>query len=169
MSDFTQVIVFMGISQSDDKSKFIVAAKIVTYSTIEDAEFVIYDTKLANIFRKLVKPYTAISVYGHIKVIPNTDDVNADDDCWGEKNEMTRQFAPVVRELVITGATPSTMDTTLYTQDAMEKAMAKIAASKQAESDYGSSNNAALSDDDTWGESKTSNSVNDDLDEDVPW
>ena len=56
-ADFQQVIVFTGIEKSKDaEDKFVVSAKIVTYKTIEDAEFIIKDSKLANVFRKNLKP-----------------------------------------------------------------------------------------------------------------
>lgn len=38
---WTQVIIFTGVKPTEDKSEFVVSAKIVTYNTIEDAEFYI--------------------------------------------------------------------------------------------------------------------------------
>lgn len=77
-NDFNQVIIFMGIEQEksdNDKptGRFIVLAKIVTYSNIEDVEFVIEDTSLANKFRKSLKPYNAIKVSGHMISVTQTE------------------------------------------------------------------------------------------------
>lgn len=87
-NDFNQVIIFMGIEQEksdNDKptGRFIVLAKIVTYSNIEDVEFVIEDTSLANKFRKSLKPYNAIKVSGHMISVTQTETVENDDE-WGE-------------------------------------------------------------------------------------
>ena len=54
--DFTQTIVFMGIDKEKENDKdtgrFVVSAKIVTYSDIVDTEFIITDSKLAGLFKK---------------------------------------------------------------------------------------------------------------------
>mgnify|MGYP000860136482 CR=1 FL=1 len=157
MADFQQVIVFTGI-EKDTKvaDRFIVSAKIVTYNTIEDAEFFIEDAKLANMFRKNLKPYTGIKVWGKIKVSQQTEQVVNEDECWGEENEMTKVSAPTLRELVITGADPKSIEKEVYAQNKIEEAIASINASKQAEKDFGSS------DDDDWGSTDTSNSGDDD-------
>ena len=63
---------------------------------------------------------------------------------------------------MITGADPQTIDTEEYSEDKIDKAIAKIAASKKAEDDYGNSN----SNDGNWGKSLESN---DELDDDEPW
>ena len=47
----------MGIDREKDDAgketdRFVVTAKIVTYKTIEDVEFIVEDTNLANIFKK---------------------------------------------------------------------------------------------------------------------
>ena len=70
-NDFNQVIVFMGIEQEKENDKptgrFVVSAKIVTYSTIEDVEFIIENKDLASKFKKSLKPYYAIKVSGHMQ------------------------------------------------------------------------------------------------------
>lgn len=166
---FTQVFVFMGVAPSEDKSKFIVSGKIVGYSSIEDAEFVIYKRDLALMFKNNLKPYTALKVWGDIQVQQNVDEVEVTD-AWGDANKMDRQESPVLRELVITGADPKTIETEIYSQAHMEEAIAKISAAEQAKDDYGkntksaSSGSAASS---GWGTTNTSDSSSDD--EDEPW
>lgn len=163
-ADFQQVIVFTGIEKSKDaEDKFVVSAKIVTYNTIEDAEFIIKDSKLANVFRKNLKPYQAIKVWGKIDVEQNTEQV-VEDDTWGEKNEMTRVNAPTQRTLVITGADPKTIEKEVYTKDKIESAIAKINESKTAENDFGSDSDSSSDD---WG--KTNDSKSEDSDDDSAW
>ena len=148
---FTQTIVFMSIAPNDDKSKYLVQAKIVNYNTIEDAEFVIKDASLANVFRKNLKPYTSINTWGSIEVEEDVTEVT-ETDCWGTSNAMDRVNNPTIRELVIEGADPSTIDTTTYTEEEMDKAIESLKASKDAENDFGGTSSG-------WGSVK---SVNDD-------
>lgn len=164
-NDFNQVIIFMGIDkEKDDKDKetgrFVVSAKIVTYSTIEDVEFIIEDNKLAQMFRKNLKPYYAIKVSGHIVSSIQTENVS-DDDEWGEADAMTKILNPVKREFIITGAKGSTVDKELYTKDKVDEALEKIALSKKAESDFGIDTS-----DDDWGSAAD---IDDSNDEDEPW
>lgn len=160
-AQFTQVIVFTGIEPNEDKTKFTVSAKIVNYESIEDAEFVIHDSKLATAFRKNIKPYSSIKVWGDIIVERDIEEVE-EASVWGTANKMERVNSPTQRLFVITGADPQTIDTEEYSEDKIDKAIAKIAASKKAEDDYGNSN----SNDGNWGKSLESN---DELDDDEPW
>lgn len=140
--DFSQVIVFMGIDQekTDDKptGRYLVSAKIVTYSTIEDAEFVIERKELATLFAKKLKPYTAIKVHGHIVAFTPSSEVT-ENDGWGEPDPMQRVDKQFIRYFVITGADPKTMDSTVYTEEAMNAAFEKINRAKKAEESYGDS------------------------------
>lgn len=154
---FTQTIVFVSIKSNDEKNKFFVESKIVNYKTIEDAEFIITDKDLANTFRKNLKPYTAITVYGSILVEKDTTEVEVKD-CWGKPNEMERVNTPTVREFLIEGADPTSIDTTTYTEAEMDKAIEAMKADKAAEEDFGGSTAGA------WG------SVNSDFgDDETGW
>lgn len=159
-NDFNQVIIFMNIDQEKENDKptgrFVVAAKIVTYSSIEDAEFIITNKDLANKFKKSLKPYNAIKVSGHMVSSTQTEIV-ADEDDWGEEDAIEKVSAPTKREFIITGAKGSTIDKELYTEANITEAMARIAKANKAESDFGG-------DDDNWG--------SEDLDiddDDLPW
>lgn len=162
--DFTQTVVFMGINKEEDGDKttgrFIVSAKIVTWSDIIDAEFIITDSKLANLFRTKLKPYTAISVHGKIEVSHKVEEIS-EEDSWGETNSMQSVSAPTKTEMIITGATPSTIDKESYTEKNVSEAIAKIRNARMAEKNFGSSANTSASDDD-WGS-------DDSMDEDEPW
>lgn len=162
--DFTQTIMFMGIDkeQVDGKStsRFIVSAKIVTYADIVDTEFIITDAKLANLFRTKLKPYTSISVHGKIAVSHKVEEVT-EEDSWGESNTMSAVSAPTRTEMIITGATPSTIDKTSYNEKNVSEAVAKIRNARNAERNFGSSVSTSDSTDD-WG-------LDDSTDEDSPW
>lgn len=147
-NDFNQVIIFMGIEQEksdNDKptGRFIVLAKIVTYSNIEDVEFVTEDTSLANKFRKSLKPYNAIKVSGHMISVTQTETVENDDE-WGEEDKIEKVSAPTKREFIITGAKGSSIDKELYTEENVMEAIAKIRNANKAEESFGSTS-------DDWG------------------
>lgn len=154
LADFTQVIVFTDIKQNEEKTKATVAAKIVNFDTVEDAEFVITDMNLAKVFKKNLKPYSSIKVWGNICVVKNVEEVTTTD-CWGTENKMEKQNAPTVRELVITGADPETIDTSTYTEAEIDKAIESMKASQNAEKDFGGSTEG-------WGSVQTS--TDDDMD-----
>lgn len=155
-ANFTQYIVFTGIEPEDDtKTRFVVSAKIVNYNSIEDAEFVIEDRTLATTFKKNLKPYTGIKVWGNILVTKDVEEVETTD-CWGETNNMEKINSPTKRELLIAGADPKTIDKETYSEEAIERALEKIKADKKAENEFGVS--------DEWG-SVSSDSSSDEDDE----
>lgn len=151
-NDFNQVIIFMGIEQEKDDNekltgRFVVLAKIVTYSNIEDVQFIIEDKALANKFKKSLKPYYAIKVSGHMVASTQTETVTVDDDDnWGEEDSMEKVSAPTKREFIITGAKGSSIDKELYTEENVSEAIAKIKNANKAENDFGST-----SDNNSWG------------------
>ena len=153
-ADFQQVIIFTGIKPNEDKTKFTISAKIVTYNTIEDAEFYVTNPSLANIFKKNLKPYTAIKVWGNINVEKDTEEVTTDD-CWGDSNNMDKVNSPTTRELIITGADKNSVDTETYTEEIIEKALEKMKSEKNAKNDYGDSG-------DDWGSTDTSKASSED-------
>lgn len=158
MADFVQVIVFMGIDKRDD-GKGVVSAKIVGYSSIEDAEFIIENPDLASLFRKNLKPYYALKVMGKIVTVENASEVETTD-MWGETNSMTKTDSPIVRELVIVGADPATIEKETYNQDKIDAAIAKMNSNKRAEKEYGD-------DDGKWGNTNIASSSTSEGDE--PW
>lgn len=161
--DFTQTIVFTGIDKEKENEKatgrFIVTAKIVTWSDIVDTQFIITNEKLAGMFKKNLKPYTAISVHGRIEVTHSVQEVD-EEDCWGESNSMNAVSAPTKTEMIIIGASPATIDRETYTEKNVAEAVKAIKASKTAEQNF--SGRANNDDTDGWGET-------DDLDDSEPW
>ena len=162
--DFTQTIVFMGIDKEKENDKdtgrFVISAKIITYSDIVDTEFIVTDAKLAGLFKKNLKAYNSISVHGHIEVTHKIEEVN-DDDGWGEANSMNAISAPTKIEMVVTGATPSSIDRETYNEKNVSEAISKIRNSRMAEQNFSGKATAGSSDDD-WGS-------DDEMDEDTPW
>lgn len=140
VADFTQMIVFMGVTPNKEKTRATVEAKIVTYDTIEDAEFIIEDMNLARMFAKQLKPYTGIKVWGRISVEKDTEEVETTD-CWGKKNNMDKVNSPTIRELIIDGADPNSIDTGTFTESEIDKAIEEMKAAKAAENDFGGSEN----------------------------
>lgn len=162
--DFTQTILFMGIDKEQESEKdtgrFVVSAKIVTWSDIVDTELIITDSKLAGLFKKNLKPYTSISVHGKIEVSHKVEEVS-DDDAWGETNTMNAVSGSTKTEMIITGAAPATIDRETYTEKNVSDAIAKIRNAKTAEQNF-TGKASATNDSDAWGSDPTE-------DEDDPW
>lgn len=158
-ADFKQKIIFTGIQKSDEKgeSKFIVDAKIVSRNSIEDTEFIIYNTSLANQFKKSLKPYTAIDVMGKIFNKLDVEEIKEEKPLWGEANSFNKANNSYIRELVIVGADPETIDNETYSEEIIQNAINKLNSEGQV--------NKTSKSEDSWGDSKTI----DIKDEDLPW
>ena len=163
--DFTQTIVYTGIDKEKENEKatgrFVVTAKIITWSDVVDTQFIIIDEKLANLFRKNLKPYNALSVHGRIEVTHSVQE-ESEDDGWGEANAMNAVSAPTKTEMIITGATPSTIDRETYTEKNVAEAVKAINASKTAEQNFSGQANNDDNDTSDWGETDSN-------DESEPW
>lgn len=160
-NDFSQTIIFMGIDQEKDDSekatgRFIVTARIVTYKTIEDVEFIIIDSKLAQMFKKNLKAYNAIKISGRM-VSSTVTEVVEDEDNWGEEDAIEKVSAPSKREFIITGAKGSSIEREVYTQNNVEEAISKIVNANKAENDFGADSST------DWGDSSL------DVDDDEAW
>lgn len=173
-AQFVQTLVYTGCRKSED-DEVIIDAKIVNYSSIEDAEFFIDYKKdvmnkaMADSIRKRLKPYTSFECHGNIVSQQVVEDVNdAEDDLWGgnwnAKNKMKRQSTPVVRKLYIDVINRESFDPNpkdkdaepTYTEDNISEARAKIAANTQAKKDF--DGKAAGNDNtDWWGDTKKMN------------
>ena len=164
--DFTQTIIFTSIEKESENNKdtgrFVLSAKIVTYSDIVDTQFIVVDNKLAGVFKKNLKPYTAIEVHGKIEVTHSVQET-VEEDCWGEANAMNSVSAPSKTEMIITGAKPSSIDRESYTEKNVADAIKKIRAAQTAEQNF--SGNATVSTDTSdWGDN-----YDDENDEEDPW
>ena len=107
-------------------------------------------------------------MWGKITPRTQTDTVEVEsNDVWGESNDMERVNAPTRSEFIITGADKSSLDTTIYSKEAVEQGMIKIRNAQAARSDFGSTNNDNADDD--WGAPVADLSGVDLDDEDAPW
>ncbi|MEH7116099.1 hypothetical protein V7128_01570 [Neobacillus vireti] len=150
-ADFKQKIIFMGINKSDEQgeTKFIVEAKVITYNSIEDAEFVVYNTSLANQFKKALKPYQALDVWGAIFNKVDSEEVEEEiTSFWGEQDSFKRVNKSFIRELVINGADPSTIDKETYSEEAIEEGLKKLRSEGQVDSGSWGEGDVEIGDDD---------------------
>lgn len=162
--DFTQTIVFMGIDKEleneRETGRFTVQAKIVTWSDIIDTEFIITDAKLAGLFKKNLKKYNSISVHGKIEVTHKVEESSSDDG-WGAANSMTSVVAPTKTEMIITGATPASIDRDTYNEKNISESIAKIRNARTASQNFGEKASGDSNADD-WSDDSS-------MDDDNPW
>lgn len=164
---FTQTIVYIGGRKDEESDDIILDAKIVNYSTIEDAEFYLNPkqdaekAQLAKSIKKFIKPYTSFECFGPIVAQQKVDEVETEN-IWGGTNKMKRQSSPMVRKLYLDGINPDSFDPNpgdkeakpTYTEDNISEARAKIAANTQAKKDF--DGKAAENDTSWWGGSNKS-------------
>lgn len=124
-SYFKQTFLFMGIDRAKDKDgkpdsvdpRFIVQGKVVTYSSLENVEFVIRNKKLGLNFQKKLKPYNCIEVYGKINNQRVAEEVESTEDDWGsEENPFEVVNSPRKFEFEIKGINTKNIDTKTYTE-----------------------------------------------------
>lgn len=168
-NDFEQEIVYTGIEKETEGDKptgrFIVNGYVVSFNAIEPVSFIMVDSKLANLFRKNLKPYNSIKVHGKIEVSHVVEEVTEEStDEWGDSNPMSnrRANAPTKRELVITGASPSTISTDTYSEESVAAGIQKLKAKENVNKNFGEKKETAATNDDDWGTPA-------DDSEDEPW
>ncbi len=130
-SFFKQKCLFMEIVQATKDGKpdtedprWIVKAKIVTYKTLEDIEFVIRNKILASNFKKHLKPYNRIAIHGVINNKRMAQEVeNTSTDDWGGESDPFNVIGnPRKFEFEITGIETKDIDKETYTEDIVTKA-----------------------------------------------
>jgi hypothetical protein len=169
-NNFEQEIVYTGIEKETENDKltgrFILNAYVISYNAIEPVSFVVIDSKFANLIRKNLKPYNSIKVHGKIEVSHSIEEVaeNSTDE-WGDSNPMDnrRVNAPTKRELVVIGASPSTITTDVYTEENVSAGIAKLKAKAQVNKNFGEKKENPVANNDDWGAP-----ASDDAD-DEPW
>lgn len=146
---FTQTIVYTGGHKDTESDDIILDAKIVGYSSVEDAEFYINPKMneqvavMAKSLKKYVKPYTSFECHGPIIAQKKVEEVE-EEDIWGCANKMKKQSSPVVRKLYLDGIEAATFDPDpknrdaepTYTEDNISEAIAKIRNAAQAKKDF---------------------------------
>lgn len=159
-ASFKQPICFKGIEKNED-GEFVVSGYNISYNSVEPVEMYIKAEQkdLAKTIKNKVKPYSYITVWGKMVSEATTSKVEGDD-IWGESSEMDRVSAPTLQKLIITGADPKTIDTSVYSEEKIDIALAKEKATEIANNDYGDNYSSEDSDfesidldddDDAWG------------------
>lgn len=152
---FTQTIIFQNVAKSEEvENEFVISAKTVGFNSVEDCEFVTHNARLAKTFKSSVKPYNSVEVFGDIVVESHIEEVE-EDDGWGVSNKMKRVSSPTVRKLMITGADKDSLDKEKYTEEIIDKALAVIAANRNAKKEYGASDDGSNASGDDWGKKKS--------------
>lgn len=150
INKFSQQIVFMGVApDKDNKDRFIISAKIIGYSSIEDFEFVTYNKSMAKKLKSVLKPYNAITLYGTVEAVTSVEETVVEDDGWGDasaKTSMEYVSSPFSLEFKVDYADPDSIDTELYTEESVEGAIAKLNAKNKAQSEFSGKDS-----DDDWG------------------
>lgn len=122
---FKQTFLYMGIDRANGKDgkpdtedpRFLVKGKVITYSTLEDVEFVIRNKKLGQNFQKNLKPYNCIEVHGNINNKRIAEEVEDSGDDWGgEANPFEVVNNPRKFEFEITGINTKNIDKETYTE-----------------------------------------------------
>lgn len=155
-SDFKQRIIFMGIEKVDDKNdpRFLVDAKVVTYGSVEDVEFVVRDKSLANTLRANLKPYSSIEVWGNIYNKLDSEEIKSEKkSIWGQEDSFKKVNGTYIRELVITGADPESIDKDTYSEEKIDEALRALKEFGENESSsnvWGTENKADENDDLPW-------------------
>lgn len=160
LADFEQTICFTGIDKTADG--FTIHGYTIGYSDITEVEMYM-TSKYANFAKTLkkLKPYTSVTLVGYIAVEAATEEVaNDDGDAWGdtEANSFTKVSAATERKMYVVAGKSDSIDTTLYTEESVTKAIAQLKQAEQAKSDFGSSD-----DSDDWG--SVGSSIDDDSDD----
>lgn len=152
-AEYRQTVVFSNIEPAEGKEgQFIYTGKVIGYNSVEDAEFVIEDQRLARSCKKNLKPYcVSMELHGSIRVASNAevveDEYDEDGEYWGGADKMKRVASPYTREMLLIGVTSGSIERAVYTEENVMEAIAKANAMKKAKSDYGSSDDDA----DSWG------------------
>lgn len=174
MHEWTQEIVYTGIEKETDTDgkdtgRFILSGYVVSYNAIEPVSFIITNSKFAQNIRKKLKPYNSIQCHGKIEVTHVIEEVATSTDEWGDENKMKRANAPSIRELICTGADPSTITTEDFTEESVAAGIKKLKAKEKVAKNFGEKKEEAKvvnnSNDDDWGDSANTEDDN----EEMPW
>lgn len=166
MCEFENTLVFQSIDKEEDENgkhtgRAILSGYSIGYNTVENVSFIVpaEQEKLAKNLHKAMKTGYSIKTYGRVNVVVDTTTVE-DESGWGDVSPMERLNAPVRREYIVYRAEPSSIEKENYTEDAINEAIRKIKANKNAAKNFGETTESDVDMDD-WG--------SDDTDDDNPW
>lgn len=135
---FKQRFIYLDVEkETDDNGKatgrFIVSGYVVSYSSIDRVTMILDNVTVVNNLQRKVKPYTAMDVYGYVKMNVNEEEVVVEDDGWGNQAFETKVNAPARRELQIVRIDSESFDTDTYSEASVKKAIEKIKANENVE------------------------------------
>lgn len=168
VNDFEQEIIYTGIEKEvgeGDKltGRYILNGYVVSFNAIEPVSFIVEDAKFANLIRKNLKAYDSIKTHGKIVVshIVSTGTEEESDE-WGDSNPMAnnRVNAPTKRELVLTGASPSTI-TKDFSEESVAEGIRKLKTKEKVNKNFGEKKETVTTSDD-WGTPASSNDEEED-------
>ena len=138
-ASFQQPLVFTGGRKEGNET--LLEALVVNYATVENVDFIIKDEKLSTTFKKNLKTYTAVKVWGNIETVKNTKVVedSGEDDGWGEKNPLDKLTGQYRKTFIITGADKDSVDRETYSEKEIDKAIETMNANDIAKKDFGES------------------------------
>lgn len=140
--EWTQEIVYTGIEKETDAEgkptdRFIINGYVVSFNSIEPVSFVVIDKTKANLVKKNLKPYSAITLNGIIEVINNIEEADLVDD-WGQpipKNK--RVNARTTTEMIVTYPDPKTIDTDSFSEESVAAGIKKLKAKEKVAQNFG--------------------------------
>ena len=141
VANFEQPIAFISIDKDkEEEGKFVLTGSIVNYNNIVETDFVVRNAKIYQTFKKNLKPYTRVKIYGNLVGSIQEVVVEEDDDGWGEPNPMS-MTGGYYKEMLVTGADKTSIDTDMYSEALFDEFM-------RSKNEYGETANSAVSDDD---------------------
>jgi len=147
VSNWEQPIAFRSIEKdSSEENKYIITGNIVNYSDIVETDFVLRNAKIAQTFKKNLKPYNLIKIFGNL--IGHVQEVTVDeeeDDGWGEPNPM-KATSNYHKEMLVVGADKSSLDTEIYSEEIFDEFLR----SKKEFGEVASSSTSSDDEDDDW-------------------
>lgn len=160
---FKQRFVYTDVEQEKDENDkptgcFLVHGYVVTYSTIETITFILESRDVANNLKKKVKPYTAMDVYGLVKMKTSVEEVVVEDDGWGDQTFANKVSAPARRQFVIVRIDKDSFDSSEYSEKSIADAIKLVKASQEVDKTYEAKQenkedswSTDIGDDDDWG------------------
>ena len=141
VANWEQPIAFRSIEKdASEENKFIITGSIVNYNEIVETDFVLRNAKIAQTFKKNLKPYNSIKIFGNLVGYVQETVVDDEDDGWGEPNPMeaTNNYH---KEMLVVGADKASLDTDLYSEEIFDEFM-------RSKKEFGETASAASSDED---------------------
>jgi len=143
VANWEQYIAFRAIEKDESEdNKFVLTGSIVNYNNIVETDFIIRNSKIAQVFKKNLKPFTRVKIFGNL--IGKIQEVVADeeDDGWGEPNPMQATNG-YYKEMLVTGADKTSLDTEVYSEDIFDEFL-------RGDKEFGDNTDSSDDEDDDW-------------------